>query len=148
MATRKIVIQLELCRTSFGLGRGRKSAGPRAFGSEKGEATCSFDRLAECDVIIICVPTPLGIHREPELKYVRTTAEAIASVLRPLQHIRLESTIYPGTTREGGAATGRVLVCGREDTQMTHEEWNDVRYCRSSFSRRIDAVTTGAWSPG
>lgn len=78
------------------------------------DATTDFDRLAECDAIIICVPTPLGDHREPDLKYVRDTAEAIAQRLRPGQLIVLESTTYPGTTREellprleaGGARCG------------------------------------------
>jgi len=72
----------------------------KAFSSEKVEATTDFDRLADCDAIIICVPTPLGRHREPDLKYIRVTAEAIASRLRAGQLVVLESTTYPGTTRE------------------------------------------------
>jgi UDP-N-acetyl-D-glucosamine dehydrogenase len=61
-------------------------------------ATADFDRLAECDAILICVPTPLGKHREPDLSYVRDTAEAVARRLRPGQLVVLESTTYPGTT--------------------------------------------------
>jgi UDP-N-acetyl-D-glucosamine dehydrogenase len=79
-------------------------------------ATTDFDGLAECDVIIVCVPTPLGAHREPDLKYIRMTAEAIATRLRLGQLMVLESTTYPGTTREELLprleATG--LVCGRD----------------------------------
>jgi UDP-N-acetyl-D-glucosamine dehydrogenase len=71
-----------------------------AFGRGRIEATADFDRLAECDAILICVPTPLGKHREPDLKYVRMTAEEVAKRLRPGQLIVLESTTYPGTTRE------------------------------------------------
>ncbi|HYO75182.1 MAG TPA: nucleotide sugar dehydrogenase [Thermoanaerobaculia bacterium] len=71
-----------------------------AFTNGRADATAEYDRLAECDAILICVPTPLGHHREPDLKYVRMTAEAIAKRLRKGQLIVLESTTYPGTTRE------------------------------------------------
>jgi UDP-N-acetyl-D-glucosamine dehydrogenase len=64
------------------------------------EATSSFERLDEVDVVVICVPTPLGKHREPDLSFVKTTTESIAARLRPGQLIVLESTSYPGTTRE------------------------------------------------
>ena len=64
------------------------------------EPTADFSRLAEADCISICVPTPLNKNREPDLQYVEKTAEAIAATLRPGQLIVLESTTYPGTTRE------------------------------------------------
>ncbi|HEX7192248.1 MAG TPA: nucleotide sugar dehydrogenase [Thermoanaerobaculia bacterium] len=70
------------------------------FTSGHAAATTDFDQIASCDAIIICVPTPLGDHREPDLKYVRMTAEAIAPRLRRGQVIVLESTTYPFTTRE------------------------------------------------
>lgn len=63
-------------------------------------ATTDFSRLGECDALVICVPTPLGKHREPDLSYVEATAEAIARCLRPGQLVSLESTTYPGTTDE------------------------------------------------
>jgi UDP-N-acetyl-D-glucosamine dehydrogenase len=63
-------------------------------------ATADFDRLGEPDVLLICVPTPLSRHREPDLSYVRATTEAIAARLRPGQLVVLESTTYPGTTDE------------------------------------------------
>ena len=63
-------------------------------------ATADFARLQEADAILICVPTPLGRHREPDLSYVARTAEAIASHLRRGQLVVLESTTYPGTTRD------------------------------------------------
>ncbi len=66
----------------------------------RARATTNFSLLAQCDAIIICVPTPLGEHREPDLKYIRVTAETIAETLRPGQLVVLESTTYPGTTRE------------------------------------------------
>ncbi|WP_315975051.1 nucleotide sugar dehydrogenase [Microvirga yunnanensis] len=62
------------------------------------EATTDFGRLGEADALLICVPTPLTRHREPDLSFVRDTATTIASRLRPGQLIVLESTTYPGTT--------------------------------------------------
>ena len=64
------------------------------------KATTDFSELRAMDAIIICVPTPLDDHREPDLTYVRKTAESIASHLRPGQLVVLESTTYPGTTEE------------------------------------------------
>ncbi|MEA2235617.1 MAG: UDP-N-acetyl-D-glucosamine dehydrogenase [Thermoanaerobaculia bacterium] len=88
----------------------------KAFGNEKVFATADFDRLADCDAILICVPTPLGTHREPDLRYIRITAEEIARRLRPGQIVVLESTTYPGTTREEllSRFEARGLVCGRD----------------------------------
>lgn len=64
------------------------------------EATCSFERLDEPDAIIICVPTPLTAAREPDLTFVINSVEAVAARLRRGQLVVLESTTYPGTTRE------------------------------------------------
>jgi UDP-N-acetyl-D-glucosamine dehydrogenase len=89
------------------LGRGESYIGhiPGAAVSEevkKGnfQATSDYARLRDMDAIIICVPTPLDEHREPDLSYIRNTAEAIGAHLRPGQLIVLESTTYPGTTDE------------------------------------------------
>jgi len=59
-----------------------------------------FGRLGEADVVIVCVPTPLGPARSPDLAYVEATGRAIAAALRPGQLVVLESTTYPGTTEE------------------------------------------------
>ncbi len=64
------------------------------------EATDRFERLGEADAIIICVPTPLTEARDPDLGYVVASARAIAETLRPGQLVVLESTTYPGTTRD------------------------------------------------
>ncbi|MGY8750374.1 MAG: nucleotide sugar dehydrogenase, partial [Pirellulales bacterium] len=64
------------------------------------EATTEMERLAEADVILICVPTPLSDSRDPDLKYVESTAKAIAANLRAGQMVVLESTTYPGTTKD------------------------------------------------
>ena len=81
-----------------------EDVGPEVVASmrERGlfEATTDATRLAECDIISICVPTPLGKTRDPDVSYVVAASEAVASVLRPGQLVILESTTYPGTTRE------------------------------------------------
>jgi UDP-N-acetyl-D-glucosamine dehydrogenase len=73
-------------------------------------------RLGEADAVLICVPTPLNESRDPDLSYIEATARQIAAALRPGQLIVLESTTYPGTTRDVVKpileATG--LVAGRD----------------------------------
>lgn len=64
------------------------------------EATSDLARVGEVDVVLICVPTPLTSHREPDLRFVIDTAESIAPHLRAGQLVVLESTTYPGTTAE------------------------------------------------
>ncbi len=63
-------------------------------------ATQEFGQLTSCDVIIICVPTPLTRHREPDLSYVQGTARTVAQCLRSGQLVVLELTTYPGTTTD------------------------------------------------
>src|ERR1700722_18807359 len=63
-------------------------------------ATADYARIAEMDVVIICVPTPLNEYHEPDLSYVTGTVSSIAPYLREGQLIILESTTYPGTTEE------------------------------------------------
>ena len=64
------------------------------------ESTTDMGRVAEVDAVIICVPTPLGSHREPDLSFVLNTAKSIAPHLHEGQLVSLESTTYPGTTEE------------------------------------------------
>ena len=64
------------------------------------EATTDFARAAECDALLICVPTPLDKTREPDLSFVTATMDLIAPYLRKGQMVSLESTTWPGTTRE------------------------------------------------
>jgi UDP-N-acetyl-D-glucosamine dehydrogenase len=66
----------------------------------KFDATSDKSRLGEADVIISCVPTPLGAHLEPDLSFVEKTTDDIAATMRPGQLVILESTTYPGTTRQ------------------------------------------------
>lgn len=64
------------------------------------EATTDFARAGECDALIICVPTPLNETREPDLSFVTATMDQIAPYLRAGQMLSLESTTWPGTTKE------------------------------------------------
>jgi UDP-N-acetyl-D-glucosamine dehydrogenase len=64
------------------------------------DVTADFTRLSGADAIIVSVPTPITRHRAPDLSYVKQTTATIARHLRPMQLVILESTTYPGTTRE------------------------------------------------
>jgi UDP-N-acetyl-D-glucosamine dehydrogenase len=87
-----------------------------------GRLTASTDAatLADCDAVLICVPTPLANQREPDLSYIADAGRALAAVLRKGQLVVLESTTYPGTTRErlqpileeSGLAAGRDFHLG------------------------------------
>jgi UDP-N-acetyl-D-glucosamine dehydrogenase len=87
----------------------------RLIAERRFKATDDFALLGDCDVVAICVPTPLTRQREPDLSYVEATVRAVALTLRPGQLVVLESTTYPGTTREvvkplleaGGLKSGR-----------------------------------------
>jgi UDP-N-acetyl-D-glucosamine dehydrogenase len=63
-------------------------------------ATAEYAELSECEAAIVCVPTPLTVSREPDLTYLLEAAESLAAVVRSGQLVVLESTTYPGTTRE------------------------------------------------
>lgn len=79
----------------------RISAGQIEHARQQGfSATCDFSRTAELDAIIICVPTPLNAHREPDLSFVSNTLAAMLPYLKEHQLISLESTTWPGTTEE------------------------------------------------
>src|ERR1043166_892506 len=91
--------------TEINAGRSHIRVVPRArvqelVGSKRLRATTNFDHLAECDAIIICVPTPLRKTKEPDVSYILAAAEQIQQRLRRGQLIILESTTYPGTTDE------------------------------------------------
>lgn len=83
--------------------------------SERFHATGRYADLASCHAVVICVPTPLTSSREPDLSYLVDSARSLSAVLQPEQLVVLESTTYPGTTRErlrplleeSGMAAGR-----------------------------------------
>jgi UDP-N-acetyl-D-glucosamine dehydrogenase len=101
-------------------------------------ASADFDGLREMDVIIICVPTPLTRHREPDLQFILSTGEAILPRLRRGQLVVLESSTYPGTTRDelkpilerGGLRSGRDFFLAyspeREDPGNPNFGTNDI----------------------
>lgn len=66
----------------------------------KFKATIDFKEVCNCDCICICVPTPLDIHQEPDISYVKSSTEEIAKYLHKDMLVVLESTTYPGTTEE------------------------------------------------
>jgi UDP-N-acetyl-D-glucosamine dehydrogenase len=72
----------------------------RAYATGRYSASADFRGIAECDAVLICVPTPLTPQREPDMTYVVATAREIAENLREGQLVVLESTTYPGTTDE------------------------------------------------
>jgi len=63
-------------------------------------ATADFTRLPEADFLMICVPTPLNEHREPDMTYIENSGKMVAQYLRTGQFVSLESSTYPGTTEE------------------------------------------------
>ena len=96
------------------------------------QPTSDLHRLDEPDAIVICVPTPLNASRDPDMTYIEHTARAISEKLRPGQLVVLESTTYPGTTRDvvKPILDRSGLICGsdyflafspeREDPGNTH----------------------------
>jgi UDP-N-acetyl-D-glucosamine dehydrogenase len=77
-----------------------KEADISAMANNGFTATTDFNEIANVNVIIICVPTPLGIHNEPDLSYIHGTLDNIKPYLKENQLLILESTTYPGTTEE------------------------------------------------
>ena len=114
-----------------------------AVSSGRYAATGDFDKLADCDAILICVPTPLGVHREPDNSYIKATGEEIARRLRKGQLVVLESTTYPGTTDEELLpileASG--LVCGQDFLLAFSPEREDPG--RQDFTTRTTPKVVG-----
>ena len=67
---------------------------------KKGEVSSNFQNIANCNVLVVCVPTPLKKNNDPDLSFIKKTLLLIKNYLRPNQILILESTSYPGTTRE------------------------------------------------
>ncbi|MEX0837552.1 MAG: nucleotide sugar dehydrogenase, partial [Gemmatimonadota bacterium] len=95
------------------------------------EATTDMSRLAECDVVSICVPTPLSKTRDPDVSYILAASKSVAGALRKGQLVLLESTTYPGTTRE-------VMLPALEETGL--EVGKDFYLCFSP--ERVDPGNT------
>jgi UDP-N-acetyl-D-glucosamine dehydrogenase len=111
------------------------------------EATDDFSRIDEVDAIIICVPTPLSRHREPDLSYIISTMEAITPYLRLGQVLSLESTTWPGTTEEvlRPFVEKRNLVIGRDFFLVYSPEREDPG--NLSFTTRTIPKIVGGSTP-
>ncbi|MBM3942921.1 MAG: nucleotide sugar dehydrogenase [SAR202 cluster bacterium] len=92
----------ETLRTLTGAGKSGSSARRAKNGSEapRLRATTDHNALEEADAVIICVPTPLGKTRDPDVSYIISATDQIAQHLRPGMAVVLESTTFPGTTEE------------------------------------------------
>ena len=110
------------------------------------EATSDFNRLCEAEEVIIAVPTPLNEHREPDLSYVKNTGKEIARYLKNGQLIILESTTYPGTTRdvllpllaEGGRLVGRDFYLAYSPERV---DPNNKNYSARQIPKVVGGVT-------
>ncbi|HKB86742.1 MAG TPA: nucleotide sugar dehydrogenase [Ignavibacteriaceae bacterium] len=116
-------------------------------------ATNEFDRLPEADAIIICVPTPLDEHREPDMTYIVSTAETIQKYIRKGQLVSLESTTYPGTTDEillpmfekaGERDGGKKFVVGKDfylSFSPEREDPNNPSFNTATIPKVVGGVT-------
>lgn len=109
-------------------------------------SSTDYSEINKADVVIICVPTPLTIHREPDLQYIENVTGEIAKHMRPGQLISLESTTYPGTTEEvilpELAATG--LEVGKDFFLVHSPERVDPgnkRYTTQNTNKLVGGVT-------
>ncbi|MEO0198046.1 MAG: nucleotide sugar dehydrogenase [candidate division WOR-3 bacterium] len=110
------------------------------------EATDDFTRLKEVDAIIVCVPTPLGEHMEPDLSYVIKTAETISGNLRKGHIVVFESTTYPGTTDEevlpilekSGLQVGKDFFLGFSPER---EDPGNKDYSTSTIPKVVSGIT-------
>ncbi len=108
-------------------------------------ATTSMARAAQADAIIICVPTPLNTHRDPDISYIINTMDALLPHLRRGQIVSLESTSYPGTTDEElkPRIESRGLRVGRDIFLVFSPERVDPMNSKFSI-RNIPKVCGGA----
>lgn len=109
-------------------------------------ATDDFARLREVDVIVICVPTPLTITRDPDISYIVNVTNAIAQNLRDGQLVTLESTTYPGTTSEvilpelaaGGKEVGKDFFLAFSPERV---DPGNKRYTTQNTSKVVGGIT-------
>jgi UDP-N-acetyl-D-glucosamine dehydrogenase len=112
-------------------------------------ATDDFNLLSEPDALLVCVPTPLTAHLEPDLSYVVSTGQSIAKYLRPGQIVILESTTYPGTTDEvlRPVLETSGLVCDKDfwvAFSPEREDPGNERFTTSQIPKVVGADNPGA----
>lgn len=122
-----------------------------AVTTRKFSATMDFTKLPEVDAIIICVPTPLDEHREPDMSYIENSAKSIAQYFRKGQLVVLESSTYPGTTEEillpllenSQSGSGKLIV--GEDFYLAfspeREDPNNANYSTATIPKVIGGMT-------
>ncbi|HRV59053.1 MAG TPA: nucleotide sugar dehydrogenase, partial [Solirubrobacterales bacterium] len=111
------------------------------------KATGDYAELADCEAVIICVPTPLTGSREPDLSYLESAADNLAEVMTPGQTIVLESTTYPGTTR--GLLATTLEAGGRKTGTDFHLAFSPERIDpgRTDFTVRTTPKLVGGMTP-
>lgn len=110
------------------------------------ESTTNFDLLGKADALLICVPTPLDRHREPDLQYIERTTDAVAANLRVGHLVCLESTTYPGTTEEVvlPRLAGRGLTIGQDcflAYSPEREDPGNASYSTATIPKLVGGVT-------
>ncbi|MCB0869903.1 MAG: nucleotide sugar dehydrogenase [Solirubrobacterales bacterium] len=115
--------------------------------NDRMKATGDYAELADCEAVIICVPTPLTGSREPDLSYLESAADNLAEVMNPGQTVVLESTTYPGTTRDLLAA--KLEAGGRETGIDFHLAFSPERIDpgRTDFTVRTTPKLVGGMTP-
>lgn len=114
--------------------------------TKKFYATTDFSGLRETDCILICVPTPLTDKREPDMTYIKSTTEQMKEELREGHFVCLESTTYPGTTREillpefeaGGLKAGRDFFLAYSPER---EDPGNVKYTTKNIPKVVGGIT-------
>lgn len=117
-----------------------------ALKSGRLNVTENFKKISECDAVILCVPTPLNSHLEPDLHYIIDTCESIAPHLQPHVLVSLESTTWPGTTKEvvqpileskGKVKLGKDLyICYSPE----REDPGNKNYCTKSIPKLVGGM--------
>ncbi len=115
------------------------------------EATTDFRRLRSCDVVVICVPTPLNLTRDPDISFIERAAQDIARVLRAGQLVILESTTYPGTTEEiiqrelesTGLKTGEDVFVSFSPERIDPGQTNSKGWTVENTPKVVGGVTPG-----
>src|SRR5690606_20341976 len=129
----------------------------KAVDEGKFKATSEFNELTGVDAIIICVPTPLNEHREPDMTYIENSGKAIAQYLKPGQFVALDSSTYPGTNEEilqpmleiapGMQGKGKNKYEAGKDFYLAfspeREDPNNPNYSTSTIPKVVGGVTPG-----
>ncbi len=116
-------------------------------GNDRASVTDDFARTAECDAVLICVPTPLSEHREPDLSYIIGTGERLAPYLKRGQCIILESTTFPGTTEDEliPILEGNSELIAGQDFLVAYsperEDPNNTNFSTSTIPKVVGGIT-------